>query len=433
MPDLLSLARQQAEEAEVYYASVEDASAGFEANRVKNLNSRQGSVVALRILRHGRTGFAIANQTDRPEELVRMAVEVSEFGANAVFEFPGPGPMPEIPVVDPGVEKVTLQQMVGIGEEIISQVVKHTPAILVEGRVGKAVSTVHLVNSRGADFTYSKSVMSAMMEGTLVNGTDLLFVEEMDISCRPLENWQKIAATMIEQLENAKEMASIPSGKLPVIFLPRAVAGSMISSLAQAFNGRVVLQGASPVGHKLGQKVFDKRISIQDDATIAFRPGSRPFDDEGTPSQRNSLVEEGVVSHFIYDLQTAGLAKTHSTGNGSRSAGGVPSPMISALVIEEGDVPLADLIHDIKEGLVVEVLMGAEQGNTLGGDFSGNVLLGYKVKNGRLAGRIKDTMVSGNIYEALKDVTLAKDARWLGGMLRTPSIFFPQLAVSSKH
>lgn len=433
MNQLLELARKAAEEAEVYQVAVEDTSVGFEANRLKNLSSRQGTVVALRIVKNGRLGFALANRADNPGELLKMAVEVSEFGARAAFQFPTLTNLPETPVLAKAVEGVSLQDMIGMGEDIIGAVVGHTPALMVEGRVGKSIATVTLANSRGAELSYRKSVMSAMMEGNLVNDTDLLFVEEMEVSCQPIADGKTIASSMIAQLENSRQIASISSGNLPVIFLPRAVAGAMLFALAQAFNGRVVLQGASPIGNKLGHRVFNNKFNLWDDATIPFRPASRPFDDEGVPSQRTSLAQEGIVAHFLYDLQTAGMAKTQSTGNGSRMMGGLPGPAISALVIDEGSTPLPDLVHDIKEGLVVEMLMGAEQGNTLGGDFSGNVLLGYKVENGKLTGRVKDTMVSGNIYEALKDVTLAKDARWIGGMLRTPSIFFPRLAVSSKH
>jgi PmbA protein len=88
---------------------------------------------------------------------------------------------------------------------------------------------------------------------------------------------------------------------------------------------------------------------------------------------------------------------------------------------------------DIKEGLVVEQLMGAEQGNILGGDFSGNVLLGYKIENGKIVGRVKNTMVSGNVYQALKEVAaLGKEAKWVGGGVFTPHIYCPDLAVASK-
>ncbi len=163
-----------------------------------------------------------------------------------------------------------------------------------------------------------------------------------------------------------------------------------------------------------------------------YRPSSRPCDDEGIPSQRTPLVEQGTVANFLYDLQTAALAHTHSTGNGSRGHG-LPSPTPSAFIIAPGNTTFVEMVQDIKEGLVVEYLMGAGQGNILGGDFSGNVLLGYKVKNGKIVGRVKDTMVSGNIYQVLKEiVAIGSDARWVDGFLQTPHLYCPGLSVASK-
>jgi len=84
-------------------------------------------------------------------------------------------------------------------------------------------------------------------------------------------------------------------------------------------------------------------------------------------------------------------------------------------------------------GLIVEELIGADQGNLLGGDFSGNVLLGYKVESGEVVGRIKDTMISGNIYQVLKQsLGMGNKARWVDGILRTPALCCPCLSVASK-
>ena len=87
---------------------------------------------------------------------------------------------------------------------------------------------------------------------------------------------------------------------------------------------------------------------------------------------------------------------------------------------------------EIKEGLLIYQLMGATQGNILNGDFSGNVLLGYKIENGKVVGRVKDTMASGNVYQVLKKVILGNDSRWVEGFLKTPSIYCPGLSVAAK-
>jgi PmbA protein len=220
---------------------------------------------------------------------------------------------------------------------------------------------------------------------------------------------------------------------MPVVFTANGVASSMVSSLLSAFNGKLVLEGASPLGNKLGETVFDKKLRLTDNPTLPYGPASRPCDDEGVASHVMSLIENGRVMNFFYDLQTAGLAGKASTGSGRRGRGAMPSPSSSAIIISPGETTFDEMIRDIKEGLVVEQLMGASQGNTLGGDFSGNVLLGYKIENGTITGRVKDTMVSGNIYELLKDIAaIGSESRWVGGSLNTPPLYFSGVSVASK-
>ena len=82
---------------------------------------------------------------------------------------------------------------------------------------------------------------------------------------------------------------------------------------------------------------------------------------------------------------------------------------------------------------MVEQMLGATQGNTLGGDFGGNVLLGYKIERGQIVGRVKDTMVAGNVYTILQDFTaLAKEPRWVGGSLYVPPLIARHVTVSTK-
>ena len=231
------------------------------------------------------------------------------------------------------------------------------------------------------------------------------------------------------------ETQAVVSGKdLPVIFTANGVASALMAPLMAAFNGKTVLEGASPIGNSLGQQVFDSKLWLWDNATIAHRPRSRPCDDEGVASQRTPLIAAGTVASFIYDLQTAAQANTRSTGSGSRGGGSLPSPAPSALTIDPGNTSFDDMLADIKEGLVIERVMGAGQGNILGGHFSGNVLLGYKVKNGKIVGRVKNTMVSGNIYQVLKEIiAVGDDARWVGGFLDSPSLYCPSLSVTVKR
>jgi len=429
---ILAKAKKVAQSAEVFMFTSEETPVVFEANRLKSLQSKESSSIALRVFKDGRIGFASSNKPGDIDGLVQSAVETAQFGAPANFELPAPSALPSVEIYDPEVEKVSLEQMVGLGEEMVSALTAHTPEILCEAGISRNNISICIANSSGLETAYTKSAFTVGIEGTVIHGSDMLFVGESESSCRPVLDTANILNTVRLQLDRAKTQARVPTGKLPVIFTPDGVASALIAPLMAAFNGKIVLEGASPLGNKIGQKVFDKKLHLYDDATVAFQPGSRPFDDEGVPSRRLPLIESGLPKSFLYDLKTAALAHTRSTGHGGRG-GGLPSPAPSAFVFTNGDVSPESMMADIKEGLFIEQVMGATQGNILGGDFSGNVLLGYKIESGRIAGRVKDTMVFGNIYELLKEIAaVGNDAKWVAGRLYTPSIYCPSLSVSSK-
>ena len=433
MENILAQAKGVAEEAEVFMASSEQTPVQFEANRLKHIQSKQSTSVALRIVRQGKIGYSATTRLDDSQDLVNMAVETAQFGMPARFEFPSSVSYPKIEVFDPDIDLVSINDMIKLGEELVTTVTSYTPDIVCQAQVTKSLVSVHIINSRGGQANYRITIFSLGVEGSLIRDTDMLFVGESQSSCHPLPDSKAVAEVVLQQLELAENRASVPGGLLPVIFTPRGVAGALILPLAAAFNGKIVLEGASPVGSKLGQPVFDEKLWLWDDPTIAYRPESRPCDDEGVPSQRTPLIEQGTVAHFLYDLQTAALAHTRSTGNGSRSRGGLPAPAPSAFIIAPGNATFDEMVRDMKEGLVIEQLMGAAQTNILGGDFSGNVLLGYKVENGKIVGRVKDTMVSGNVYQVLKQIiAIGSEPKWVGGFLQTPPLYCPRLSVASK-
>jgi len=433
MEEMLEQAKRIAEEAEVFSISRKQTDAVFEANRLKQVQSHETAGRALRLIKGGRIGLSASNRMNGTSELVEMASEVAQFGAEAKFHLPQLEVYSTVEVYDANIEAVTEEQMVELGQSLIDRVRHHTPELVCEASVSVSTVTIQIINSRGGKASYAKSGFGFGVEGVLIRGTDMLFVGDAESSCHPLTDAGAVVATTIEQLDRAKETVPAPEGQLPVVFTPHGVISAFTTPFAMAINGKTVLQGASPLGTRKGDLIFDPRITIWDDPTEDYRPGSRFCDDEGVPSQRTALIEKGVVANFIYDLQTAALAGTRSTGSGSRGLASLPSPSLTNLVIEDGDTSFEDMLADIKEGLVVEQLMGASQGNVLGGDFSGNVLLGYSVKNGKIVGRVKDTMVSGNIYEVLKDIgAIGREGKWVGGRLRAPHIHCPRVAVSRK-
>jgi PmbA protein len=429
---ILNEAKKVADEVEVFCVTSETTPVQFEANRLKHIQSKQSTNVALRIIKNGRIGYATATNLKESRKIVDSAVETAEFGMKAEFEFPYLESYPKVTTYDPAIRRISTQEMTELGEKMISSLRNNTPELQCEASISKGTVSVRLINSRGGQAEYRKSIFSLGVEGQLIRGTDMLFVGDGQSSCHPIVDISGITEIVLQQLEFSRNNTSVRTGNLPVIFTPRGVASTLVQPLLTGLNGKLVLEGSSPLVNKLGEKSFDNVLSIFDDPTIEFQPGSRPCDDEGISSQRTPLIENGIVSNFLYDLQTAALAGKKSTGSGERH-GGLPSPSASAVIITSGEITFDEMIADIKEGLVVEYLMGAGQGNTLGGDFSGNVLLGYKIENGKIVGRVKDTMVAGNVYKILNRIAaIGSETVWVGGMLQTPPIYFSSVSVSGK-
>jgi PmbA protein len=234
-----------------------------------------------------------------------------------------------------------------------------------------------------------------------------------------------IAGHAVSLFKMAENTATISSGDLPVIFTPEGM-NVLLLALTMGVNGKNVFLGASPLAGKLDEKIADERLSIVDNPLIDYAGSSGQWDGEGAPHQVTPLIENGVLKNYLYDLDTAGRAGTKTTGHG---VGCNPTN----LVIKEGDTSYADMVKNTKEGLIVHDVLGLGQGNPISGAFSVNLQLAYKIENGVIVGRVKDVMLAGNTYDALKNIAAIGDkAEWAGGSLLTPPIQIAGLSVVAK-
>ena len=433
MEAILDLAAKRAQQAEVYRVSRRETPVSFEANRLKMLETKETSGVALRLVKDGRIGFSATNDPEDVQGLVDRAIEVAQFGAEAKFDMPGPADYPQVRVYDECTEALAIETMVETGQGMIDALRREDSELLCEAGVTKTVASVEIMNSKGVQASYKSTGYAMALHGQLIRGTDMLFVGDWSSSSSPDLDPQAMTAKVAHQLAQARETAPAPSGDVPVLFSPRGVASSMIGPLTTALNGRTLVQGASSLDGKLGTKVFDERFSMWDDPTVDLRPGSSMMDDEGVPTRRISLIEAGVPKAFIYDLQTAGQAGAETTGSAARGLGSLPAPSTGVLFVAPGDTPFESMLGGIDDGLLVESLLGAGQGNVLGGDFGGNVLLGFRIQKGKVTGRVKDTMIAGNVYTALNQIVAMGDRpEWVGGAFSAPPICCRGVTISSK-
>lgn len=423
--DILKAAAKKYGQAEVYRLETESHPVSFEANKLKEIASTQQSGVALRVINGGRIGFTSTTNPELESALVERAGALAEFGSEAFFEFPSAADYPDVPLVDDRIEEVTIDQMVATGEALIERLRETWPDLLCDASVGTGVGKMRLLNSNGVDYSYRQTSYYVFLGGQLIRGTDILNLWAGHNSSQWFgeDEIDRIISGLLRQLEYSKELAPAPSGDVPVVFTSRGVAAALMGPLLSGFNGKNIATGSSPLVGRQGETVFDEAITVYDDPTIPFASGSRPCDDEGLPSKRLTLIEDGVIGGGIFDLQTAGKAGEKSTASAHRGLASTPSPRWSVIDMAPGGTPQDNLFEDIEEGLVVEQLLGAGQGNELGGDFKANVALGYRIENGEIVGRVKDTMIAGNVYEALNSVeAVSAEPEWVFGSAHLPAI-----------
>ena len=430
---VLDKASAISEQSEVFSLSYWNEPVDFEANRLKTGESRESDGLSLRIIKDGRIGFSSTNILDQLNSVVDNALETSPFGPVATLEFPSVTRFKNVDTYDPTVETQTIDEMVHLGQSLIDDLRRHEPELLCDAGVGRNVLEISIANSNGLYATYKQSSFYVSVGATLVNGTDMFFLGGSKSSCKPILNTDELVNSVLFQLENGRNIAKPASGNMSVVFTPRGVAAALLSPLMAGFNGKSIIKGSSPLVGMLGEKLVDTTFSLWDEPLTPMIPGSRMFDDEGVPSRRMPLIDQGIISNFLYDLQTAGQAGTESTGNAHRGLNSLPSPGISVSVISPGNTSFHDMVSEIDDGIIVESLLGAGQSNILSGDFNANVLLGYRIENGKIAGRLKNTVINGNVYSALNNiVAIGNDGEWVGGSLYAPSIYCNDVSVATR-
>lgn len=438
--DLLELAQKKAEAAELYEAHIETLTVLFHGGEVEKVASESILGQALRVIAQGKLGFA-STAGGTPEALVGAALAAAEHGDPAPFRFPPLYGEAKAETFDPTVPQVPPEDLLTWGEEAVRTVKAEFPELVVNVSLSRAMAEVVIRNTAGGERREKRTSFSFSVEVERIRERDIWIVYETQTVRRLADlNRANLVEKLLRKFRWGAETVAPPAGKPPVLFLPSAVP-VLLLPLTHGFSGLAVFLGTSPLKDRLGEQAFAKNFTLLDDGLIPFGPRSRSFDDEGLPVGRLSLVEEGVVRNFFYDLRAAALSGKEPTGNGLRGGpfgdGGFrapPGPAPRHLVIPPGEGSLEDLIREMKEGLIVGDVIGLGQGNIQSGAFSNNVAVGYAVRNGRVVGRVKNTMIFGNAYEILKDglIHIGGEAEWVAGSLLTPPLLVHGVSVVSR-
>lgn len=435
MEKIFRKALSGAGKAEVFYGDYRKAEAAYESGKLKTVNSVRMTGAGLRLIKDGRLGFASTTDFSQADRLVDMALDTAAAGPKAGFDFPGPkSGLIEVETIKQTATKLGISELVEMGAKYVDKLKKLVPECYPETSITVEQSRTRILNSSGLDYESEGAMYEVYFGATVVKGSDVLMVPAFKI---PLDDeYDPILAAeqVAEKLRLAETVVDAQSGPTTVLFSPMGL-DSMLISIGAGFNGKAVEMGVSPIKALVGKKALSEKLTVWNDPTVKYWFRSGALDNEGVPTQKSALVDKGVIGNPIYDLLTADMYGKRSTGSGYRGSFEAPPAISPALVsIEPGTKDVAELLSSIEDGLYIDYCLGVGQGNYMAGEFSNNVGLGYRVKGGKVVGRVKDLMIAGNAYDALKDglVDLSSERGFSMTMCLAPHMLVQGVSVSSK-
>ena len=195
-----------------------------------------------------------------------------------------------------------------------------------------------------------------------------------------------------------------PAGVMDVVLGPGWPGILLHEAIGHGLEGDFNRKGSSAFAGLMGQQIAAKGVTVLDDGTIPDRRGSISIDDEGTPSAKNTLIEDGVLVGYMQDRQNARLMGVQSTGNGRRqSYAHIPMPRMTNTYMLGGNTAPEDIVADLKDGIYA-VGFGGGQVDITNGKFVFSCTEAYRVENGKVGAAVKGATLIGDGATALKQI-----------------------------
>jgi len=278
------------------------------------------------------------------------------------------------------------------------------------------VQNVHIITADGRSLTDTRPSSKLTVElylkdakkGKMEIGSGVRWGRA---SCKDIFEESSYKNTVNQALHIAQELMVanyVPNSEndFEVVMAPGWSAVILHEAVGHGLEGDLNYKNASVYSGKIGKLVAAPEITIIDQGNMPSTRGSLHFDDEGTPTQKNILVENGILKSYMHDIKSARLMGVNSTGNGRRDTFmSVPFPRMTNTYIANGSHNPEDIIKSVKNGIYVYEMSNGEV-DISSGDFVMNTTLCYRIRNGKLCEPIKGASVTGNGPEVIKNITM---------------------------
>jgi len=257
------------------------------------------------------------------------------------------------------------------------------------------------------------------------------------------DNWKIICDEAIRQAEVNLDSKPAPAGEMKVVLGPGWPGIILHEAIGHGLEGDFNRKKTSAFHNLVGQKIAHENVTVVDDGTIASRRGSLTIDDEGTPTSRNVLIENGILKNFMQDRMNAKLMKVEPTGNGRReSFEYAPMPRMTNTFMINGNHTQDEMIKSVDKGIFA-VSFGGGQVDITNGKFVFSCTEAYEINNGKIGAPLKGVTLIGNGPDILTKVsmvgndmkldpgigTCGKAGQWVPVGVGQPSILVDQITV----
>ena len=403
-----------ADDGELYLEYSQSESLVYDDGRLKNASFDTSQGFGLRAVAGETAGFSHASELS--EAAIKRAgetVKAVHSGRGGTMALPPSGTNRSLYIDDNPLALVPFETKVKLLAEIDAYARSRDPRIkqVTAAMSGEwqAIQIVRADGSRAADIRplVRLNVSVVVGDGTRMEsgsyGTGGR--ESYEIYMKP-DAWHFAVDEALRQALVNLDSTAAPAGEMPVVLGPGWPAILLHEAIGHGLEGDFNRKGTSAFSELMGKRVAAKGVTVVDDGTINARRGSLTIDDEGTPTQRTPLIEDGILTGYMQDRMNARLMGKKSTGNGRRqSYAYAPMPRMTNTIMENGNEDPADILKSVKKGLYA-VNFGGGQVDITSGKFVFTCTEAYRIEDGKVGAPVKGATIIGNGPDVLTHVKM---------------------------
>ncbi|NPA40906.1 MAG: TldD/PmbA family protein [Aquificae bacterium] len=402
---------------------------------LENLSRSEEVGVGIRVLKDKRIGFAYATNPSQEnvEDIVKKAMEMCE------LQNPDPGNAFLEKLEKSSVQSTYDREGVNLPLEDkiefvlnLEKKAKETDARIKGVRktnLTEGVFELSLKNSFGVEFSYEGTYYTAMISPLAQSDGDSAISWEFRGARRLSEiDPEDLVQDAVFKSVSLLNPQPLQTKVMPVVFF-RESSAMLLEVFSAMFLGDAYVKGKTLLKDKVGESVANELLTVIDDGTLEGGFMTTPYDAEGVPRKRNTVIEKGIFKGFLHSLYTANLSNQEPTGNSERgSFRSLPSSGITNLFLQKGSVSLQEMLSSEEEAFLVLELMGLHTVDPISGEFSLGAS-GVLYRRGKPAHAVRGVTVAGNVLDLWnKIIAVGSDFKFYGN-IGSPSVLAKDITV----